>query len=314
MAKVDVFNLKREKVGELDLADDVFGAEVKEHLLYEVVKAQLASRRARHRGRQGALGGQRLDARSSTSRRAPAARARARSARRTRRRRSGARARAARLTLPPAAQGAHRRAQERALAVRSRRVASSWSTASSSPRSRPRRSLGVLDDAAGRQEGARRRRQGEREPAALDPQPAKITSSCRPRASTSTTSSATTTWSSRKDAAKALEARCLDSSEEMPMHDARDHHPPADHPHREVEPAPRDRTRSSSRSLATANKIEIKDAVEKLFNVKVVDVHTMRRARQGCAAWAAATPSCRTGRRRSSRSRRATRSSSSREG
>jgi len=46
MAKLDVFNLKREKVGELDLADEVFGAEVKEHLLQEVVVAQLASRRA----------------------------------------------------------------------------------------------------------------------------------------------------------------------------------------------------------------------------------------------------------------------------
>lgn len=46
MPKVDVFNLKREKVGELDLSDEVFGAEVKEQLFYEVVKAQLASRRA----------------------------------------------------------------------------------------------------------------------------------------------------------------------------------------------------------------------------------------------------------------------------
>jgi large subunit ribosomal protein L4 len=46
MAKVDVFNLKREKVGELDLADEVFAGEVKEHLVHEVVVAQLASRRA----------------------------------------------------------------------------------------------------------------------------------------------------------------------------------------------------------------------------------------------------------------------------
>jgi len=46
MPKVDVFNLKREKVGELDLSDDVFGTEVKEQLFYEIVKAQLASRRA----------------------------------------------------------------------------------------------------------------------------------------------------------------------------------------------------------------------------------------------------------------------------
>lgn len=45
MAKVDVFNLDREKVGELELSDEVFGAEVKEHLFHEVVTAQLASRR-----------------------------------------------------------------------------------------------------------------------------------------------------------------------------------------------------------------------------------------------------------------------------
>jgi large subunit ribosomal protein L4 len=46
MAKLDIFNLKREKVGELDLADEVFAAEVKEHLFHEVVTAQLASARA----------------------------------------------------------------------------------------------------------------------------------------------------------------------------------------------------------------------------------------------------------------------------
>ena len=46
MAKVDVFNIQRQKVGEVDLSDEVFGAEVKEHLFYEVVKAQLASRRS----------------------------------------------------------------------------------------------------------------------------------------------------------------------------------------------------------------------------------------------------------------------------
>jgi len=46
MAKVKVYNLKRESVGEIELADDVFGAEVNEALLYDVLKAQLASRRA----------------------------------------------------------------------------------------------------------------------------------------------------------------------------------------------------------------------------------------------------------------------------
>jgi large subunit ribosomal protein L4 len=46
MPTVDVYNLKREKVGTLALSDEVFAAEVKEHLLHEVVVAQLASRRA----------------------------------------------------------------------------------------------------------------------------------------------------------------------------------------------------------------------------------------------------------------------------
>ena len=44
--KLDVFNLNREKVGVIDLSDDVFATEVKEQLFYDVVKAQLASRRA----------------------------------------------------------------------------------------------------------------------------------------------------------------------------------------------------------------------------------------------------------------------------
>lgn len=46
MAKIDVYNLKREKVGEVDLADEVFAAEIREQLFHEVVVAQLASKRA----------------------------------------------------------------------------------------------------------------------------------------------------------------------------------------------------------------------------------------------------------------------------
>jgi large subunit ribosomal protein L4 len=46
MPTVDVYNLNKEKVGELSLSDVVFGAEVKEHLFYEVVRMQLATRRA----------------------------------------------------------------------------------------------------------------------------------------------------------------------------------------------------------------------------------------------------------------------------
>jgi len=45
MAKVDLYNLNREKVGELDLRDEVFQAPVRPHLFYEVVKWQLAKRR-----------------------------------------------------------------------------------------------------------------------------------------------------------------------------------------------------------------------------------------------------------------------------
>lgn len=42
MAKVDVFDLKNNKVGELELADSVFNAPVNEHLLYESVRHYLA--------------------------------------------------------------------------------------------------------------------------------------------------------------------------------------------------------------------------------------------------------------------------------
>lgn len=46
MAKVKVLNLGGESVGEIDLSDEVFGADVNEPLLYEVLKAQLASKRS----------------------------------------------------------------------------------------------------------------------------------------------------------------------------------------------------------------------------------------------------------------------------
>jgi large subunit ribosomal protein L4 len=46
MPKVDVFDLSNNKVGEVELADAVFGAEVNQHLLYEAVRRQLAGQRA----------------------------------------------------------------------------------------------------------------------------------------------------------------------------------------------------------------------------------------------------------------------------
>jgi large subunit ribosomal protein L4 len=46
MASFDVKNLEGQKIGEIELDDAVFGAEVKEHLLWEVVKYQQAKQRA----------------------------------------------------------------------------------------------------------------------------------------------------------------------------------------------------------------------------------------------------------------------------
>jgi len=45
MPKIDVLNIKGEKVEEITLSDNVFGVEVNEHVLYEVVKNHLANRR-----------------------------------------------------------------------------------------------------------------------------------------------------------------------------------------------------------------------------------------------------------------------------
>jgi len=44
--KIDVVDLSGAKVGTVDLDDGVFGADVKEHLLWEVVKMQRAAKRA----------------------------------------------------------------------------------------------------------------------------------------------------------------------------------------------------------------------------------------------------------------------------
>jgi large subunit ribosomal protein L4 len=46
MAKFDVYNLEKQKVGAIDLSDAVFAAEVNPHLLYEAVKMQQISRRS----------------------------------------------------------------------------------------------------------------------------------------------------------------------------------------------------------------------------------------------------------------------------
>lgn len=46
MAVADVFNIENKKVAEVDLNDAVFGAEVNDAVIYDVVKMQLASRRS----------------------------------------------------------------------------------------------------------------------------------------------------------------------------------------------------------------------------------------------------------------------------
>jgi large subunit ribosomal protein L4 len=60
VSTVDVYNLQREKVGQVELDARVFGAPVKEHLLWAVVRYQLAARRAgthATKGRSDVAGG-----------------------------------------------------------------------------------------------------------------------------------------------------------------------------------------------------------------------------------------------------------------
>lgn len=46
MPHLDVYDIEKKKVGAIDLSDEVFGSEVNESLIHEVVKMQLANRRA----------------------------------------------------------------------------------------------------------------------------------------------------------------------------------------------------------------------------------------------------------------------------
>lgn len=46
MATIDVYDIKKQKVGELELNDEVFNGDVREYLIHEAVKVQLANRRA----------------------------------------------------------------------------------------------------------------------------------------------------------------------------------------------------------------------------------------------------------------------------
>ena len=57
--QIDIVNIEGKKVGELDLADAVFAAKVKDYLLWEVVKAQRAASARRHAHDQDARRGAR---------------------------------------------------------------------------------------------------------------------------------------------------------------------------------------------------------------------------------------------------------------
>jgi large subunit ribosomal protein L4 len=46
MPSITLYNMTRQQVGEIQLSDDVFGAEVKEHLMHQALRIQLANRRA----------------------------------------------------------------------------------------------------------------------------------------------------------------------------------------------------------------------------------------------------------------------------
>lgn len=45
MPKVNVYNMQGELVEEMELSEDIFGVEINEHVVYEVVKNQLANKR-----------------------------------------------------------------------------------------------------------------------------------------------------------------------------------------------------------------------------------------------------------------------------
>ena len=46
MTILDVYNINKEKVTQVEVDERIFDAEVKEHLFYEIIRAQLANRRS----------------------------------------------------------------------------------------------------------------------------------------------------------------------------------------------------------------------------------------------------------------------------
>ena len=46
MAIAELLDIKGEKIGEVEIKDDVFGVDIKPHLIHDVVRMQLAKRRS----------------------------------------------------------------------------------------------------------------------------------------------------------------------------------------------------------------------------------------------------------------------------
>jgi large subunit ribosomal protein L4 len=46
MATIEIYNIKNEKIGDVELNDELFGVEVKTHILHDIVRMQLANRRS----------------------------------------------------------------------------------------------------------------------------------------------------------------------------------------------------------------------------------------------------------------------------
>ena len=306
MATFDVFNMKREKVGSIDLADEVFGAEVKEHLFYEVVKAQLASQAAGHARRQEPLGGQRqhqeaLQAeghRPRATRLDPRPASTSAAARPTRR--------APRLVLRAPAPVRAQRALERALEVRQGRPP---------PRRRPLRARRDQDEApargarrpqgpgAGRSSSTRSTTRSSSSRSAT----ARVTSFCRPRGVNVYDLLRHDTLILSKDAAKTLEERCLEAERlaQRPARRRRCAMTPEQIIRRPIILTEKATTLREKHNQVVfevardANKVQIKRRRAALFKVNVTDVNTMRHARQGAPHGARLRARCRTGRRRS---------------
>ena len=312
MAKIDVVNLEGKKVGALDLADAVFGAEVKEHLLYEVVKAQLASRRAgtARRPRSARRGPRRrqealqaeghrprapgLDPRAALRRRRQGASARSRATTRTGRRArcASARSRARSRCAPRRGRSSSSTSFElaeiktKALAGVARRRSRPPRRRWSSTRRRTTTSSQSVRNLAGPPVPAARGRQRLRPPPPRHAGPHARTRSRQLEARCS-----------RRRGVAMRDAQTIIKRPLLTEKGTRLRETGGARVARATStPAGRLRGRAATRTRSRSS-----DAVQKLFNVDVVDVRHARSCAARRSAWAAATrQAARTGRRRSS--------------